>query len=148
MTVGESRPLEKQRREAGRGECIKDLAKILATQLVEQDCLGRHLCECIVRVARLPLPGACKTEHVINEWPDVVAHLRQGSALLVVDGVDDEHPNEIAHRIAADTILHALDDVVPWPGGVKPPDEAAMPAAHDHRHEHPSVSTAPVSSPP
>lgn len=37
--------------------------------------------------------------------------------LLVVDGVDDEHPNEIAHRIAASVILHALDDVVPWPSG-------------------------------
>ena len=34
--------------------------------------------------------------------------------LLVVDGVDDEHPNEIAHRIAAGVILHALDDVAPW----------------------------------
>jgi len=33
--------------------------------------------------------------------------------LLVVDGVDDEHPNEIAHRIAAGVILHALDDVGP-----------------------------------
>lgn len=32
--------------------------------------------------------------------------------ILVVDGVDDEHPNEIAHRIAASAILHALDDVV------------------------------------
>jgi hypothetical protein len=36
--------------------------------------------------------------------------------VLVVDGADDEHPNEIAHRIAAGTILHALDDVVPFPG--------------------------------
>jgi hypothetical protein len=33
--------------------------------------------------------------------------------LLVVDGVDDEHPNEIAHRIAGNVILRALDDVVP-----------------------------------
>jgi hypothetical protein len=33
--------------------------------------------------------------------------------LLVVDGVDDEHPNEIAHRIAAQALLKALDDVVP-----------------------------------
>ena len=33
--------------------------------------------------------------------------------ILVVDGVDDEHPNEIAHRIAAGALLHALDDVVP-----------------------------------
>ena len=43
------------------------------------------------------------------------------SDLLVVDGVDDEHPNEIAHRIAAGVILHALDDVVPW---TKPPAAA------------------------
>jgi hypothetical protein len=33
--------------------------------------------------------------------------------LLVVNGADDEHPNEIAHRIAAGVILRALDDVVP-----------------------------------
>jgi hypothetical protein len=33
--------------------------------------------------------------------------------LLVVDGAADEHPNEIAHRIAAAVILRALDDVVP-----------------------------------
>ncbi len=33
--------------------------------------------------------------------------------LLVVDGANDEHPNEIAHRIAAQTLLKALDDVVP-----------------------------------
>jgi hypothetical protein len=33
--------------------------------------------------------------------------------LLVVDGAADEHPNEIAHRIAANVLLHALDDVVP-----------------------------------
>ena len=36
--------------------------------------------------------------------------------LLVVDGVNDEHPNEIAHRIAASVLLRALDDVVPWSG--------------------------------
>jgi lysophospholipase L1-like esterase len=30
--------------------------------------------------------------------------------LLVVNGALDEHPNEIAHRIAADTLLEALDD--------------------------------------
>jgi len=33
--------------------------------------------------------------------------------LLVVDGVDDEHPNEIAHRIAAGALMRALDEVVP-----------------------------------
>ena len=43
--------------------------------------------------------------------------------LLVVDGVDDEHPNEIAHRIAAGVILHALDDVVPWTAGRPAPAE-------------------------
>jgi hypothetical protein len=35
--------------------------------------------------------------------------------VLVVNGADDEHPNEIAHRIAAGVILRALDDVVPLP---------------------------------
>jgi hypothetical protein len=33
--------------------------------------------------------------------------------LLVVDGERDEHPNEIAHRIAASVLLRALDDVLP-----------------------------------
>jgi hypothetical protein len=33
--------------------------------------------------------------------------------LLVVDGPRDEHPNEIAHRIAAQTLVRAVDDVVP-----------------------------------
>lgn len=33
--------------------------------------------------------------------------------LLVSDGVNDEHPNEIAHRIAADVLVPALDEVVP-----------------------------------
>jgi hypothetical protein len=41
--------------------------------------------------------------------------------LLVVDGVDDEHPNEIAHRIAAGVILHTLDGVVPWTAGTQVP---------------------------
>jgi hypothetical protein len=45
--------------------------------------------------------------------------------ILVVDGVDDEHPNEIAHRIAAGVILHALDDVVPWTKGGPPPEPAS-----------------------
>ncbi len=35
--------------------------------------------------------------------------------LLVVDGADDEHPNEIAHRIAARAIARAVDEVVPRP---------------------------------
>lgn len=33
--------------------------------------------------------------------------------LLVVDGVRDEHPNEIAHRIAAGAALRALDELLP-----------------------------------
>lgn len=33
--------------------------------------------------------------------------------LLVVDGPRDEHPNEIAHRIAAQALVKAVDDVVP-----------------------------------
>ncbi len=35
--------------------------------------------------------------------------------LLVVDGAADEHPNEIAHRIAAQAIAKAIDEVVPRP---------------------------------
>jgi GDSL-like Lipase/Acylhydrolase family len=35
--------------------------------------------------------------------------------LLVVDGADDEHPNEIAHRIAAQAIARAVDEVVKHP---------------------------------
>jgi hypothetical protein len=33
--------------------------------------------------------------------------------LLVVDGPRDEHPNEIAHRIAAQALAKAVDEVVP-----------------------------------
>jgi hypothetical protein len=33
--------------------------------------------------------------------------------LLVVNGTDDEHPNEIAHRIAAGAVLKAINEVVP-----------------------------------
>jgi hypothetical protein len=47
--------------------------------------------------------------------------------LLVVDGVDDEHPNEIAHRIAANTLLHTLDDVLPFTGGQRPRDDGDAP---------------------
>ncbi len=35
------------------------------------------------------------------------------SSLLVVDGRNDEHPNEIAHRIAAQELLRTLDRLVP-----------------------------------
>jgi len=35
--------------------------------------------------------------------------------LLVVDGTNDEHPNEIAHRIAAQAIARAVDEVVARP---------------------------------
>jgi hypothetical protein len=51
------------------------------------------------------------------------AYRRVRWELLVVDGVDDEHPNEIAHRIAAGVILHALDEVVPWSPGRSAPAE-------------------------
>ncbi len=33
--------------------------------------------------------------------------------LLVVDGADDEHPNEVAYRIASQVIAKAVEDVVP-----------------------------------
>src|SRR5258706_11945576 len=37
------------------------------------------------------------------------------SEVLVVDGANDEHPNEIAHRIAASVLVSTLDDVYPPP---------------------------------
>lgn len=37
------------------------------------------------------------------------------SEVLVVNGPLDEHPNEIAHRIAASVLLRALDEVAPAP---------------------------------
>jgi len=40
--------------------------------------------------------------------------------LLVVNGADDEHPNEIAHRIAAQAIARAVDQVVPRPLAARP----------------------------
>jgi hypothetical protein len=47
---------------------------------------------------------------------DLLPHYRTVDwKLLVVDGVADEHPNEIAHRIAAQAIVRAMDDVVPRP---------------------------------
>ena len=49
--------------------------------------------------------------------------------VLVVNGVDDEHPNEIAHRIAANVLLHALDDVVPLPASAEPATPAPVPSA-------------------
>jgi hypothetical protein len=41
--------------------------------------------------------------------------------LLVVNGADDEHPNEIAHRIAAQAIARAVDEVVPRSGAADTP---------------------------
>jgi lysophospholipase L1-like esterase len=46
--------------------------------------------------------------------------------LLVVDGANDEHPNEIAHRIAANVLVSTLDDVLPavtTPPNPEPGDE-------------------------
>jgi hypothetical protein len=40
--------------------------------------------------------------------------------LLVVDGPRDEHPNEIAHRIAAQALVRAVDDVVPRSSPARP----------------------------
>lgn len=47
--------------------------------------------------------------------------------LLVVDGTADEHPNEIAHRIAAQAIVRAVDEIVPRPVATAAPAPAAAP---------------------
>ena len=47
--------------------------------------------------------------------------------LLVVDGTADEHPNEIAHRIAAQAIVRAVDEIVPRPAAAAAPAPAAAP---------------------
>jgi hypothetical protein len=44
--------------------------------------------------------------------------------LLVVDGADDEHPNEIAHRIAAQAISRAVERVVPEHSRVRESERA------------------------
>ena len=45
---------------------------------------------------------------------DLLPHYRAVDwRILVVDGARDEHPNEIAHRIAAQAIARAMDDVAP-----------------------------------
>jgi len=62
--------------------------------------------------------------------------------LLVVDGVDDEHPNEIAHRIAAGAILRVLDDVVPWTHGGPAADESAV-----SETSHPDAGVRPARPP-
>ena len=41
--------------------------------------------------------------------------------ILVVDGAADEHPNEIAHRIAAGALRKAIEEVVPPPPAAPPP---------------------------
>ena len=52
---------------------------------------------------------------------DLLPHYRTVDwRLLVVDGAADEHPNEIAHRIAAQAIARAMDEVVPRPSAPTP----------------------------
>ena len=57
---------------------------------------------------------------------DLLPHYRTVDwKLLVIDGAADEHPNEIAHRIAAQAIVKAVDEVVPRAAAAS----AARPAA-------------------
>jgi hypothetical protein len=52
---------------------------------------------------------------------DLLPHYRTVDwRLLVVDGTADEHPNEIAHRIAAQAIARAVGEVVPRPASPPP----------------------------
>jgi len=60
--------------------------------------------------AKVAAAAAAAGAHVVDLLP-VFRGLR--SEALVVGGADDEHPNEVAHRIAAGAIRRALDAVVP-----------------------------------
>ena len=52
---------------------------------------------------------------------DLLPHYRTVDwRLLVVNGAADEHPNEIAHRIAAQAIARAMDEIVPRPPAPAP----------------------------
>lgn len=62
---------------------------------------------------------------VVDLYP---AYARLRWELLVVDGAADEHPNEIAHRIAADVLRKALDDVVTAPAKTAPTLSPPLPA--------------------
>ena len=46
---------------------------------------------------------------------------------LVVDGANDEHPNEVAYRIASQAIVRAVDEVVPRPLASNPVQEPRRP---------------------
>jgi hypothetical protein len=59
------------------------------------------------RVARAAAEGGAKVVDLLPRYRG----LRWD--LLVVDGPRDEHPNEIAHRIAGQTLVRAVDEVVP-----------------------------------
>ena len=120
--------------------------------IASRDALGRMGAACKASgvpfvVAIFPLFG----NPLDDEYPFAEAHrtIAQGAAaagarvvdllpayrglrwdLLVVDGVDDEHPNEIAHRIAAQTLLKELDDVLP---STAPARAGAEPSTPAHR---------------
>jgi GDSL-like Lipase/Acylhydrolase family len=66
------------------------------------------------RVARAAAEGGAK---VVDLLP-LYRGLR--SDLLVVDGPRDEHPNEIALRIAGQALVRAVDQVVPLPRAPRP----------------------------
>ncbi len=63
--------------------------------------------------------------------------------VLVVDGTEDEHPNEVAHRIAAGVLVRAFDDVLPYTRA--PRDAAKAPSARpaDAKPKAPARGAAP-----
>ncbi|HLA78106.1 MAG TPA: SGNH/GDSL hydrolase family protein [Vicinamibacteria bacterium] len=76
--------------------------------------------------SRVAAAGAAAGAKVVDLLP---AYRGLKWEILVVDGVDDEHPNEIAHRIAANRLLKELDQVLPWSGESVRQDDAAKPSA-------------------
>ncbi len=76
--------------------------------------------------AKVAAAGAAAGAKVVDLLP---AYRGLKWEILVVDGVDDEHPNEIAHRIAAQRLLKELDLVLPPSGGAT---TAAEPSPSPH----------------
>jgi hypothetical protein len=59
---------------------------------------------------RIAMAGKAAGARVVDLLP---SYRGMDWRVLVVEGANDEHPNELAHRIASETIADAIDDLIP-----------------------------------